>query len=55
MMLPYLLLGFLVAGMLSVCLSPEWVERHLGGRGLGPVLKASLLGDVADTRERGEA
>jgi len=43
-MAPYLLFGFLVAGFLSVCISPEWVERHLGGRGLGPVLKASLFG-----------
>ncbi|MGB2987872.1 MAG: SO_0444 family Cu/Zn efflux transporter [Phycisphaerae bacterium] len=43
-MAPYLLLGFLVAGVLSVCVSPAWVERHLGGRGLGPVLKASLFG-----------
>jgi uncharacterized membrane protein YraQ (UPF0718 family)/copper chaperone CopZ len=43
-MAPYLLLGFLVAGALSVFISPEWVERHLGGRGLGPVLKASLFG-----------
>jgi len=43
-MAPYLLFGFLVAGMLSVWLSPQWVERHLGGRGLGPVLKASLFG-----------
>ncbi len=43
-MAPYLLFGFLVAGVLSVCISPEWVERHLGGRGMGPVLKASLFG-----------
>ena len=43
-MAPYLLFGFLVAGMLSLVLSPEWVERHLGGRGLSPVWKASLLG-----------
>jgi uncharacterized membrane protein YraQ (UPF0718 family)/copper chaperone CopZ len=43
-MAPYLLFGFLVAGVLSVYTSPEWVERHLGGRGVGPVLKASLLG-----------
>ncbi len=43
-MAPYLLLGFLVAGVLSVWVSPAWVERHLGGRGLGPVLKASLFG-----------
>jgi uncharacterized membrane protein YraQ (UPF0718 family)/copper chaperone CopZ len=43
-MAPYLLLGFLVAGVLSVCASPALVERHLGHPGLGSVLKASLLG-----------
>jgi uncharacterized membrane protein YraQ (UPF0718 family) len=43
-MSPYLLFGFLAAGVLSVCISPEWVERHLGRRGFGPVLKASLFG-----------
>jgi uncharacterized protein len=43
-MAPYLLFGFLAAGLLSVCISPEFVERHLGGRGFGPVLKAALLG-----------
>ena len=41
---PWLLLGFLVAGFLSVFISPAWLERHLGGRGLGPVWRASLLG-----------
>jgi uncharacterized membrane protein YraQ (UPF0718 family)/copper chaperone CopZ len=43
-MAPYLLFGFLAAGILSVCFSPRWIERHLGRRGFGPVLKASLLG-----------
>jgi uncharacterized membrane protein YraQ (UPF0718 family)/copper chaperone CopZ len=43
-MAPWLLLGFLVAGLLSVYVSPRWLERHLGGRGMGPVWKASLLG-----------
>jgi uncharacterized membrane protein YraQ (UPF0718 family)/copper chaperone CopZ len=43
-MAPYLLLGFGVAGLLSVVISPEWVERHLGGNGLGQVVKASLFG-----------
>ena len=43
-MAPYLLLGFIVAGLLSVVISPEWVERHLGGNGLGQVIKASLFG-----------
>lgn len=43
-MAPYLLFGFLAAGVLSVIISPEWVERHLGRPGIGPVLKASLFG-----------
>ena len=43
-MAPFLILGFLVAGFLSVVISPEWVERHLGGKGLGQVFKASLFG-----------
>jgi len=43
-MAPYLLFGFLVAGILSVGISPEWVERHLGGRGVASVVKASIFG-----------
>ena len=43
-MAPYLLFGFLVAGLLSVWISPKVVERHLGGRGFMSILKASLFG-----------
>lgn len=43
-MSPYLILGFVVAGVLSVFISPKFVERHLGGRGFGSVVKASVLG-----------
>ncbi len=43
-MAPYLLFGFFVAGVLSVFISPELVERHLGGGGIWPVIKASAFG-----------
>jgi uncharacterized protein len=43
-MAPYLLFGFLVAGLLSVFLDADWLERHLGGRGVLPVFNASLFG-----------
>lgn len=43
-MSPYLLFGFFVAGILSVFISQQFVERHLGGRGIWPLLKASLFG-----------
>ena len=43
-MSPYLLFGFLVAGILSVLVSQRVVERHLGGKGIWPLVKASLFG-----------
>ena len=43
-MSPYLLFGFLVAGILSVLIKRETVERHLGGKGLPQVMKASIFG-----------
>ena len=43
-MSPYLLFGFFVAGILSVLVSQQLVEKHLGGRGLWPLLKASVFG-----------
>src|SRR5580704_255255 len=43
-MAPYLLFGFALAGLMSIWISPAWTERHLGGRGIIPVVKATLLG-----------
>jgi hypothetical protein len=43
-MSPYLLFGFFVAGILSALIPQRLVEKHLGGRGILPVLKASLFG-----------
>ena len=40
----FLLLGFLIAGALSVGMSTEWLQRHLGRGGIKPVIKATLLG-----------
>lgn len=43
-MAPYLLLGFALAGVLSVVVPRAWVARHLGGRGWRAVLKGALAG-----------
>jgi uncharacterized membrane protein YraQ (UPF0718 family)/copper chaperone CopZ len=43
-MAPYLLFGFLFAGILSAYISPEFIERHLGKRGIMSIFKASLFG-----------
>jgi len=43
-MAPYLLFGFAVAGVLSVVVSADIGARHLGGRGMGSVLRAAIYG-----------
>ncbi len=42
-MSPYVLLGFLIAGLLHVFCSGVGHGRHLSGRGLKPVVKAAIL------------
>ena len=46
-MAPYLLFGFFVAGLLSVLISPETVERHLGRGKVWPVVKADGISMTA--------
>ena len=43
-MAPYLLFGFLMAGILSELISKNFVRRHLGGRSWVQSLKAALVG-----------
>ncbi len=43
-MSPYILLGFILAGILHVFVRPSQMSRHLSGRGWKPVIKAALLG-----------
>ncbi len=43
-MAPYLLFGFLMAGLLSVWVTPRFVEEHMGKRGIRQVCKAAILG-----------
>ena len=43
-MSPYLIFGFVIAGILYVSIKPETVQRHIGKKGLGSVVKASVFG-----------
>lgn len=43
-MSPYILLGFIIAGLLHVFVKPSAMSRHLAGGGLKPVIKAALFG-----------
>lgn len=41
---PFVLLGFFSAGMIKAFLPKNFIATHLGGRGIGSILKASALG-----------
>lgn len=43
-MSPYILLGFLIAGVLHVFVAHRTMARHLNGRGWKPVVKAAIFG-----------
>ena len=43
-MAPYVLLGFLVAGVLSQIISTTWVQKHLAGKGYAPIIKSAMIG-----------
>lgn len=43
-MSPYLLFGFAVAGALRVLIPTNFVQKHLGGKGIWPIIKSSLFG-----------
>ncbi len=43
-MSPYILLGFIIAGMLHVFVKPSAMSHHFAGAGWKPVIKAALLG-----------
>ena len=40
----YVLFGFLVAGLVYVFVSREWMTRQLGGAGWATVVKAAVIG-----------
>lgn len=43
-MSPYILLGFIIAGVLHVFVNEKTLTRHLSGHGLLPVIKAAAIG-----------
>ncbi len=41
---PYLLVGFLIAGVMNLLIRPAWLTRHVAGEDLKSVAKAALIG-----------
>ena len=44
--LPYLAVGFLLSGLIYEFVPSKWVERHLGGGGVKPILYSTLIGTI---------
>ena len=43
-MAPYLLLGMLVAGLISVFINSNFIYKHIGGKDIGSILKSTMFG-----------
>ncbi len=44
--LPFLAIGFLLSGLIHEFVPSAWVERHLGGGGIKPILYSTLAGTI---------
>jgi len=42
--LPFLAVGFLLSGLIHEFVPTGWVEKHLGGKGIKPILYSTLVG-----------
>lgn len=42
--LPFLAIGFFLSGLIHEFVPSRWVERHLSGRGIKPIIKSTLVG-----------
>jgi len=42
--LPFLAIGFLLSGLIHEFIPSRWVERHLGGEGVKPLIYSTLVG-----------
>ena len=42
--LPFLAVGFFLSGLIHEFVPTEWVERHLGGKGIKPLLYSTIVG-----------
>ncbi|MFN3551096.1 MAG: permease [Endomicrobiia bacterium] len=43
---PALIVGFLISGIVQEFVSTKWVEKHLGGKGIKPILYSTIIGTV---------
>ena len=44
--LPFLAVGFFLSGLIHEFIPAGWVERHLGGKGIKPLLYSTLVGTI---------
>ncbi|MFC1915139.1 permease [Chloroflexota bacterium] len=44
--LPYLAIGFFLSGIISEFVPTRWVEGHLGGKGIKPLVYATITGAI---------
>ncbi len=40
----YMMIGLVLVGVLNVFIKKQWIAKHLGGSGIWPIIKASIMG-----------
>ena len=40
----YMVLGLVLVGVLNIFIKKQWIAKHLGGTGIWPIIKASIMG-----------
>ena len=48
--LPFLAVGFFLSGLIHEFAPAGWVERHLGGKGIKPILYSTIIGTTLPIR-----
>ena len=49
---PFLAVGFFLSGLIHEFVPTEWVERHLGGKGIKPLFYSTFVGTALPKRGR---
>ncbi|MFH1820385.1 MAG: permease [Candidatus Nealsonbacteria bacterium] len=44
--LPFLFMGFLISGLVHEFISAEWIQKHLGRKGISSIFYATLIGTI---------
>jgi uncharacterized membrane protein YraQ (UPF0718 family) len=49
--LPFLAIGFFLSGLIHEVVPTDWVEKHLSGKGIKPLLYSTIVGTALPIKD----